>query len=382
MNKKVVLFIADFGAGGAERVFANLASSLAARGCEVTLLLGTLAGAHYLDTIPASVRVEELGIRRMRYAIPAMVRYLRRERPAVVISAREHSDLAALFAARLSGTATPVIVTIHQTMSQFLRGTKRLWPRVLTRIQLKCLRMAAEIVAVSQGTADDVSKLANIPRDRIKVIYNPVLDPAVHQAAAEPLDHPWFQPGQPPVVLGIGRLTVQKDFPNLLRAFALVRKKHDARLMILGQGEERAALEGIVQSLELGEHVALPGVVKNPYAFLKRAALFALSSAWEALPTVLIEALACGCPVVSTDCRSGPREILQEGRLGKLVPVRNETALAEAILANLRGEHLGKATDTDLAPFTFDAAGDAYYRLIFGGSAATKADDELKPAGV
>jgi glycosyltransferase involved in cell wall biosynthesis len=241
------------------------------------------------------------------------------------------------------------------------------------------MRMADAIVAVSHGAADDFTRMAGIARDRVEVIYNPVLGPTIDRAACEPLDHPWFQPGQPPVVLGMGRLTAQKDFPNLIRAFALVRKKHNARLMILGEGEERSALEQMVQSSDLHDYVTMPGVVPNPYPFLKRAKLFALSSAWEALPTVLVEALACGCPVVSTDCPSGPSEILQEGRIGQLVPIRNETALAEGIIAGLEGQYPNNVTAADLAPFSIEAATDAYLRLIsrYGAGATIPAD---KPA--
>jgi len=363
-NKKIVLFIADFGPGGAERVFANLAGSLSACGFDVVLLVGLLRGAAYLDTIPPAVRVRELGIRHMRYAVPAMIRFLRRERPAVLISARDHSNLAAIFAAKMARTGTRTIATIHQTISQAMKVRKSLRRRLVIRTMLKCVPAADEIVAVSHGAADDFAVLAKIPRDRVQVIYNPVLGPSLDQAASEPLDHPWFLPGEPPVVLGTGRLTAQKDFPNLIQAFALARKTLDARLMILGEGEERPALEQLMQSQHLGDHVALPGVVRNPYAFMKRAALFALSSAWEALPTVLIEALACGCAVVSTDCPSGPREILQDGRLGRLVPVRDPESLAEAIVAGVRGECPNIVTEADLKPFTLEAATDAYVRLI------------------
>jgi glycosyltransferase involved in cell wall biosynthesis len=365
-NKKIVLFIADFGTGGAERVFANLAGSLSERGCEVILLSGVFAERAYLDAIPPSVRVLELGIRHMKYAIPAMIRFLRRERPAVLISALDQCNLVAVLAAKMAMTGTPVVATIHQTISQSLKARKQLWPRIVTHAMLKCLRMADKIVAVSRGTADDFSRMASIARDRIDVVYNPVLGPALYRAADEPLEHPWFQPGEPPVILGMGRMTAQKDFPNLIRAFSSVRKRHDARLMILGEGGERPMLEQLVRSLDLCEHVALPGIVRNPYPYLKRSALFALSSAWEALPTVLIEALACGCKVVSTDCPSGPREILQDGRFGSLVPVRNKAALAEAILAGLSGECYYHVSQTDLEPFTMESATNAYLQLLFG----------------
>ena len=155
----------------------------------------------------------------------------------------------------------------------------------------------------------------------------------------EALDHPWFLPGEPPVILGVGRLTQAKDFPTLIRAFALVRKKHPARLMILGEGEERSKLETLVQELGLEKEVSLPGFVDNPYKYMKRAAVFVLSSKWEGFGNVLVEAMALGTPVVSTNCPSGPAEILENGRWGRLVPVGDVYALAEAIIETLDEEH-------------------------------------------
>jgi glycosyltransferase involved in cell wall biosynthesis len=363
-RKKVVLFISDIGAGGAERVFANLAGALSEKGLDIILLVNTLDQAAYLGTIPASVQLCELGVRHTRSALPGLIRFFRRERPAVIITAHSPPYLAALVAAKLTRTGTRVIATLHQTYSQADDLMRPFWSRTVVRTMFKAVRWADAIVAVSHAAADDFARLAKIPRDRITVIYNPIVGPAMLQAANEPLDHPWFQPGQPPVILGVGRLTVQKDFPNLLRAFALVHKELDARLMLLGEGNERSALEGLVRSLSIADCVALPGVVENPFAYMKRAALFVLSSAWEALPTVLVEAMACGCPVVSTDCLSGPREILQGGRLGRLVPIRNETALAESMLKTLTDTAPHCVSDADLLPFTHATVVDAYLQLI------------------
>ncbi len=362
-KKTVVLFIPDLGSGGAERVFANLAGALAERGFEVVLLVGVLKDAAYLETIPRSVRICELGCLHMRFAVPGLIRYLRRERPQVLISALDHCNLAAVLAAKVARVGVRTIATLHQTISQSLLGTHSFRKRLVIRAVLMGVPLADEIVSVSRGTADDFARLAKISRERITVIYNPVIGPTMLRAAEELLDHPWFQPGQPAVVLGVGRLTAQKDFPNLLRAFARVRKAREVRLIILGEGEERSTLEQLARSLGIADQVALPGVVRNPYVYMKRASLFALSSAWEALPTVLIEAMACGCPVVSTDCMSGPREILQDGRLGRLVPPRDENALAEAILAGLSDKRSGRVSDADLLPFTHQVAGDAYASL-------------------
>jgi glycosyltransferase involved in cell wall biosynthesis len=195
------------------------------------------------------------------------------------------------------------------------------------------------------------------------VVYNPVITPEIMALARQTPDHPWFAAGGPPVILAVGRLTPQKDFPTLLRAFAEVRRRRPARLLILGEGEERAALEALGADLGVAADVALPGFRENAMAYMAGSALFVLSSAWEGLPTVLIEALAAGTRVVSTDCPSGPREILQDGRLGSLVPVGDVAALADAMTAAL-ARPAAPAPAEALTPFTRDAAVDHYLRLI------------------
>ena len=169
-------------------------------------------------------------------------------------------------------------------------------------------------------------------------IYNPVVTAELVSQSRAPLDHPWLQLGAPPVILGVGRLHEQKDFPTLLRAFARVRAKREARLIILGEAkhaEYRTELTTLAAQLGIANDVMFPGFVDNPFAYMAHAAVFVLSSAWEGLPTVLIEALACGCPVVSTDCPSGPAEILENGKYGPLVPVGDDVALADAICSVL-----------------------------------------------
>jgi glycosyltransferase involved in cell wall biosynthesis len=227
------------------------------------------------------------------------------------------------------------------------------------------------IIAVSSGVADDLAEATGIPRESIDVIYNPVVTPEVATASREAVDHPWLAPGEPPVVMGIGRLTPKKDFTTLLQAFAEVRREVPARLMILGEGPERAVLEGLVRTLDLAANVALPGFVGNPYAYLARASLFVLSSRWEGLPTVLIEAMFCGAPVVSTDCPSGPREILNGGRYGRLVPVGDLAALAQAITAGITG-NIQPAPPESWRAFELGVVADRYLEMAFGGTAAEK----------
>jgi glycosyltransferase involved in cell wall biosynthesis len=222
---------------------------------------------------------------------------------------------------------------------------------------------AASVVAVSRGAADDLVRTSGLPSDLVRVVYNPVITPEILTLVRQAPDHAWFAPGEPPVILGVGRLTAAKDFPTLIRAVAEVRRHRPVRLIILGDGEERPKLEALIAGLGVAEDVALPGFRSNAMAYMARSALFVLSSAWEGLPTVLIEALAAGTRVVSTDCHSGPREILQDGRLGPLVPVGDAPALARAIIQALDRPNEAVPPEA-LRSFTREAAVDHYLRLI------------------
>jgi glycosyltransferase involved in cell wall biosynthesis len=206
---------------------------------------------------------------------------------------------------------------------------------LLPRLARIFYRRANAIIAVSQGVADDLVNNIGVSRNKTHVIYNPIVTPALLEKMQIVPSHPWFVPGTPPVVLAVGRLTAQKDYPALLHAFALARQEREMHLLILGEGEKRFELEAMVSSLGLENDVQMPGFVPNPYMYMARASVFVLSSAWEGFSNVIAEALACGVPVVSTDCPSGPAEILENGKFGKLVPVGDPNAMARAILATL-----------------------------------------------
>jgi glycosyltransferase involved in cell wall biosynthesis len=239
----------------------------------------------------------------------------------------------------------------------------RLTPRLIKRFY----PWANGIVVVSHGVRDDMAQLTKIPRERITVIYNPsIVSADVREKAQAPLDHPWFEPGQPPVLIAVGRLQIQKDYPTLLQAFAQVRQKRPVRLLILGEGKERPMLEEIIKTLGVEEDVSLPGFVMNPFAYMARASLFVLSSRWEGLPTVLIEAMCCGTPVVSTDCPSGPREILREGQYGQLVPVGEPTALARAIETTLDAKTSSPPPES-WRPYELDTVVSQYTSLLLRG---------------
>jgi glycosyltransferase involved in cell wall biosynthesis len=356
----IAFFLPSLYGGGAERVIINLAQGITERGHPVDLVLAAAEGA-FLSQLPPAVRLVDLRAPRVLRSLGPLARYLRHERPRVLVSSLSHANLIALWAARLAGRTTPVVVTEHNTLSAVEQSLleRRLWPPALRMFY----PWASHVVAVSQGAADDLARTSGLRRDRMEVIYNPVITPVMMSLARQAPNHPWFAPGQPPVILGVGRLTRQKDFPTLLRAFAEVRRQRSARLIILGEGEERPALEALAAELGLADDVALPGFLENAMAYMASSVLFVLSSLWEGLPTVLIEALAAGARVISTDCPSGPREILQGGRLGALVPVGDVAALAAAMVDAL--DHPSGTVPADaLKPFTRDAAVDNYLRVI------------------
>ena len=243
----------------------------------------------------------------------------------------------AITANELSGATTRVAVSVHTTLSEAVPNVGNLRGRLVRYCVQLFYPLAYAVVAVSQGVAEDLICTTRIPESKVRVIYNPVVTPELFVRASEPLDHPWFIPGEPPVVLGVGSLRGAKDFATLIRAFALLRKEYPARLIILGEGQERPQLEALVRELGIEEDVILPGFDENPYNYMKQARVFVLSSQREGLPTVLIEAMALGTPVVSTDCPNGPREILEGGKWGTLVPRGNPEELAKAILASPKG---------------------------------------------
>lgn len=357
----MALFLPALHGGGAERITLNLARGLQADHAEVDLVLASEAGA-YRDAVPAGVRAVHLGAHRTATALPALVRYLRRRRPAALLSALNHANVVAVAAARLAGYRRPVLVAEHNEVYPFepLTVGRRAWLRTIRAVYHR----ASAVIAVSEGVRRSLAVKAGVREQHIQVIYNPVITPELQHAAAEEPDHPFLHGVGPPIVLGVGRLTRQKNFPNLLRAFARLRARRDARLIVLGEGAERQALESLAVELGIAGDVSLPGFVTNPYGFLRAASVFVSSSDWEGLPTVLIEALAVGTPVVATDCPSGPDEILGHGAHGTLVPMRDSDALADAIDAVLER---GASFDVDpawLQRFTVEHATRAYARAL------------------
>jgi len=312
----------------------NLAGGLAGRGLSVDLVLARAQGGH-VEAVPEGVRVVRLGARHTHSALPALVQYLQRERPQAMLAAKHRAIRVAVVARRLARVPVRLVGRLGTTVSAALEGrsalTRHLWYLGMRGFY----RHVDAIVAVSEGVAADLRAITGLPADRVRVIRNPVVTPDLERLAASPVDHSWLRDPEVPLVLGMGRLTRQKDFPTLVRALARVRAERPCRLMILGEGRDRQDLLTLARSLGVSEDLALPGFVANPYPYLASASVFVLSSIWEGSPNALTEAMALGRPVVSTDCPSGPRELLRNGTVAPLVPMADIDALARAIRGEL-----------------------------------------------
>lgn len=346
--------------GGAERVFLYLAQGFAERGYEVHLVLAKAQGP-YLPQVPPCVRMIDLGASRVLTSLPKLIRYLRKERPYALLSALDHANAVAVCARNIARVSTRIIVTVHSTPSRVVANARTLRAKMLPMWARFFYRRADAVVAVSQGVANELVHYIGVPPHKVTVIYNPAVTPELFRKAEEPIDHPWFCAGEPPVVLGVGRLTGAKDFATLVRAFALVRQHRPARLMILGEGEDRPHLEQLVEELGLSQDVAMPGFVQNPYPYMKQASVFVSSSKWEGFGLVIVEALALGTPVVSTDCPTGPAELLRDGELGRLVPVGDCRAMAQAIAECLDE---GRGVPPDLTHLSIETAIENYLRVV------------------
>lgn len=365
-RKHIALFLSALRGGGAERACLDLARAFSTLGCKVDLVLCRREG-ELLSQVPAEVRTVEVGIsplhkvihslarlpaettrallslllrglRKKVRSLPSLEGYLQEERPEVLLASTPIPNLLALWAVRLTAVDTRLIIKQDSSITTFGRKRSDPFRRKLPFFMDRWYPQADGIIAVSGGIARELCEVLGAREERVRVIYNPVDLNRIASLAAEPLDDPWFRPSEPPVILAAGRLIPQKDYPTLIHAFSRLRRNEQARLLILGEGKERPRLEAMVRDLGLAADIRLPGFQTNPYAYMARAAVFVLSSVSEGLATVVIEALACGRPVVSTDCPYGPAEILEKGNYGRLVTVGNSDALAEAIQSTLKSE--------------------------------------------
>lgn len=370
----LAFFASSLPTGAIQDVLVNLARVFAERGHRCDLVTARLdepieapaPGIRVVDLEPLSTRIPWIRSRRRRWlpaAAPALARYLREEEPSSLLAGGLYANLAALWARDLAGASTRIILCEQNPLSRACRNPGRIkltTPLLVRRSYPK----ADSIVACSGGVADDMARFTGISRERIRAIHNPVLNAGLRSRAEREIEHPWFAAGAPPVVLSVARLAVQKDFPTLLRAFSLVRAKRTAHLLILGEGKQRGELEALGRELQLGPDLALPGFTPNPLPYMKRAAVFALSSIYEGFGNVLVEALSCGLPIVSTDSPGGPAEILEHGRFGRIVPIGDVQAFADALLETLDAPPDRQSLRTRAEDFSAERIADQYAEVL------------------
>lgn len=368
MNDKarIALFVPSLHGGGAERVMANLANGFVDRGYAVDLVLIKKEGP-YLEQLSDNVRVVDLNVSRLRYCLPALMRYIKNEKPDAMISSMGGPNLFSILAKKFTGSHFPLVVRVETTESLALHYSKRpSRSRFIFILNHTLYKSANCVVVVSKGARDDLINDYRLKTGKSTVIYNPIVNDTLFSLMNEKLN-PALLPTDTaiPLVLAVGRLEEVKDYPTLIRAFKVLREKANVRLLILGEGDERESLERLILELGLQDDVRLGGFVNNPFAYMKKASLFALSSVYEGFGNVLVEAMACGTPVVSTDCPSGPSEILENGKWGKLVPVGDPTALAKAMEESLNSPEKPDVRKRAM-DFAVDKAVREHLKILFG----------------
>ncbi|KIO70371.1 glycosyltransferase [Caldibacillus thermoamylovorans] len=336
-KKKISFFIPTLSAGGIEANTIRLAKGFLRDGYQVDLVVSNSQG-DYKERIPSEISIIDFDCKGIISTLPKLINYIKAKKPSVLISASEGANIVAsiskLFVRK---TLTKIIISIRTHLTTEYKETSSKKKRLLPILSRLFYPKVDGIVAVSKGVAEDAAEFLNIPIQRMNVIYNPIVDDSIETLSVENVDHPFFIDDRDfPIILGAGRLTKQKDFKTLLYAFKEVRSLIRCKLIIIGEGEERERLEALIKELGISEDTELTGFVQNPYSYMKNADLFVLSSAWEGFGNVIVEAMATGTNVVSTNCPSGPSEILDNGTYGELVEVGDYKTLSESIIKALK----------------------------------------------
>jgi glycosyltransferase involved in cell wall biosynthesis len=331
VHPHVALFFSNFAGGGIQRVMLNLAGGLAQAGWKVDLVVVQAVGP-LRRRVPPACRVFYLRARHASWSLLSLAGYMRAERPSALLSSQTHLNVAAVLARLLSRWQGRLLLGEHIALDQASSHPMNAADRLLPFLARVFYPRSDGIILVSRGAADGFIRTTHLPPAMVRVIYNPIVDAILDEQSRMPPGHAWYSDSSVRVILAAGRLVPQKDFQTLLKAFALLLPAMPKlKLIILGEGRERSRLEALATQLQIRDEVALPGFAGNPHAHMAHAALFVLSSRWEGFANVIVEALACGTPVVATDCPSGPAEILESGVYGELTPVGDVRALAEAM---------------------------------------------------
>lgn len=362
-REKIAIYISFSGEGGVERMISNLIHEFVRLGHPVDLLLIKAKGEH-LSRLPKEVNVIKLGSDHSAFTLLPLIRYLRKEQPKCLLAAKHRAIVIAVLARMFAKTTTRIVGRLGTNLSRALEGKsalrKWLWHAPMRKIYPR----VDQIIPVSEGVLEDVASITGLGSDKLHVIRNPVITPEMYTLADQPAEHPWFNDGGAPIILGAGRFTRQKDFITLIKAFAKVRKQRECRLVLLGHGALQDEYQRLAAELEVSDDLSMPGFASNPYPYMKQAALFVLSSAWEGSPNVLSEALAQGTPVVATDCPSGPREALRGGEVAPLVKVGDTNAMAAAMVEMLDQPPAAESLQEAVAEYTAEISAQRYLQAL------------------
>jgi len=360
---KVGLLIGSFASGGAQRMMVNLAKGLKAKGADVTIYVINKTGP-YLEEVPECIPIQsyeaKFGVKSVVHKIRST---LRNDGLTALISTQRHIN-AAVGWASLGLKSLPILIYREANTPSEITESK-----VREKLYKKGYRLADHYVAVSIGVKEDMIDYYGLNKDQVSVIYNPVVDDSLKEQMDKKVNHPWFSSNyQIPVIVGMGRFNGQKGFEDLIKAFSVLRKKKEAKLVIFGERKEESSYYKKVSKLvadgNLEDDIEFPGFVNNPFKYLSKASLFVLSSKFEGLPGALIQAMACSCPVISTDCHSGPREILEDGKYGPLVKVGDVQGLANAMISTIKNPIKGKKLKERSSFFSIENATEKYLDLI------------------
>lgn len=357
INRRVAVFVPSMHGGGAERAMLMFCREVVKRGFAVDLLTVQFEGP-LCSLVPQGVSVIDLQSKRTTLALPQLIRYLRTKRPLALYSTIMNANVVAALAGVFSGGYTKTIVRESNAPLSAPKTTIARWATFKAAPYL--YRLTQGVIAVSRGVAEELEVMSPRISRKIRVISTPVISEDVILQGSEAVQHPWFAERDTPIVLSAARLEPHKGCITLVRAFARVRARRNARLVILGEGTQQSRIEAEIERLGIKEHVAVLGFVRNPFAYMSKADTFVLASEYEGLPNVLVQAMAFGTPIVATDCKSGPSEILQGGRFGVLVPVRDEEALADGILRALEMPRQEEAMAHARATYSAEQAANEY----------------------
>jgi len=336
-RKRVAFHFATLAQGGVERMRIVLAEEFMKNNIDVDFVLCRAEGP-LLASVPPGVRIINLNVRRSMNSLPGLIGYLKREAPDVMVASLPHQNISSIIAKRLSGARTRVFVTFHNAMSEEGNAKNGSFIRLIPHVYKVLLPLADGVIAVSQGVARDLQERTGISKGMVEVLYNPAFPSNLVERAGEPVMDPVFDESSP-LLISVGRLHPQKGYDTLLAAFARARNLINCRLAICGEGAELGRLQQLAVELGVETYVNFLGFQENPLKYINRSSRFVMSSRYEGFGNVLVEALACGKPVISTNCNYGPSEIIDDPKYGILVPVDDIDSLSDAIVQSIKTEY-------------------------------------------